>query len=311
MTARPATEPAVDDQDTVSAVVVGVDGSAGALVAAQWAAVEAGRRNLPLRLVFAVDPAGDGGGQDREASTKSRVDFAEDALAEAERRSRRVVDSVDVTAEVVHQSPAEAMVHAVSRTAMICLGSNGAHHAHPGHGAGTATEVLLTADCPVAVVRGQAPDHGWVVVRSDPEPTLFDTLSLAVNEAVLRGLSLRVVTPWALRDATPHDEVAELDRRLRQNLDGWRRKHPHLDAAVTAAPDLEEFLIRNSRRISMFVAPARRVHDVGTVIHPTAEAAVKLLECPVLICGREPRPTGGRGTHRALDGERAQGPGDR
>lgn len=94
--------------------------------------------------------------------------FAEDALAEAERRSRRVVDSVDVTAEVVHQPPAEAMVHAVSRTAMICLDPNGAHHAHPGHGAGTATEVLLTADCPVAVVRGYKPDHGWVVVRVGP-----------------------------------------------------------------------------------------------------------------------------------------------
>lgn len=291
------------------AVVVGVDGSPGALLATRWAAVEAACRNLPLRLVFAVDPASDAGGRPQEVSARSRVRFAEDALMEAEHQARRAVSAIEVTFEVVHEPPAPALVHGVARSAMICLGSNGIRLAHPGHRTGTATEVLLTADCPVAVIRGSAPDFGWVVVTADPEPTLFDTLGLAVNEAVLRGLSLRVLLPWSLRDARPGCDLAELDRRLRHDLDRWRRQYPHLEIVVVGGQDLDDFLIRNARHISLFVAPARSVHDVGTVIHPGAESAIELLDCPVLINAQQVPSTGHRGVHRHRTVARAQGPG--
>jgi nucleotide-binding universal stress UspA family protein len=292
MAAKPMTTPQnLDDlraggnpsqrEAATGAVVAGVDGSPGALVAARWAATEAAGRDLPLRLVFAVDPASDAGSRCQEATTQSRVRFAEDSLAEAARQARTVGGSIEITLEAVHDSPAAALAHGVNRAAMICLGSNGVRPAHPGHRTGTATEVLLTADCPVAVVRGPAPDYGWVVAWVEAEPTLFDTLNLAVSEAVLRGLPLRLLTP--VGGADPSGDTIDLDRRLRRDLDRWRQRYPHLDAVVVGGSDLDEFLVRNGHRIALFVAQPRRAHDVGTVVHPSAESAVRLLSCPLII----------------------------
>ena len=62
----------------------------------------------------------------------------------------------------------------------------------------------------------------------------------------------------------------------------WQR-YPRLDAVVVAGPDLDDFLSRNARHIALFNAPQRQSHDVGTVVHPSAETAIRLLDCPVII----------------------------
>jgi len=260
-------------------IVVGVDGSPGALRAVEWAAVGAAGRRLPLRLVFAVDPSGEAG-TDVAGRRISRA--AETALAEASRRALVVDRSIQVMTEVVHASPAAALIRgAGGDAAMICLGSNGVRPAHPGHRVSTATEVVLTADCPVAVVRGPSPRYGWAVAKIDSEPSLADVLHLAVTEAALRGLPLRLLTTWTVR--TADGEAMELDRRLRRNLDRWRQRHPHLDVVVVACPDLDEFLSHNAHRIALFVGPRRQLHGVGTVIDPSVEVATRLLDCPVII----------------------------
>ena len=259
------------------AVVVGVDGTPGALRAAQWGAVEAAGRDLPLRLVFAIDPACSTGIDDMDARG------AVTALAEAAHRVRLADGSVEVVESVVHGSPVAALVQGTERPAMICLGSSGPRPAHPGHHGSTATEVLLSADCPVAIVRGQASRHGGVVAPVDAEPAAFDVLALAVAEAVLRRLPLRALTGWTLRSVASSDPVGELDRRLRLDLDRWRRQHPHLDAVVVAAPDLGVFLSRNTGRVALFVGPERMTHDVGTVVHASVETAIASLDCPVIV----------------------------
>ena len=195
-------------------IVVGVDGSPGALRAVEWAAVGAAGRRLPLRLVFAVDPSGEAG-TDLAGRRISRA--AETALAEASRRALVADRSTEMTTEVVYSSPAAALTRGAGDAAMVCLGSNGVRPAHPGHRASTATEVVLMADCPVAVVRGPSPRYGWAVARIDSEPSLADVLHLAVTEAALRGLPLRLLTTWTVR--TADDEAMDLGRRLRRNLD--------------------------------------------------------------------------------------------
>lgn len=46
----------MQDQDSPPSVVVGIDGSRPALDAALWAVDEAVSRDIPLRLVYAIDP---------------------------------------------------------------------------------------------------------------------------------------------------------------------------------------------------------------------------------------------------------------
>lgn len=58
----------MSDPRPARAVVVGIDGSRAATHAALWAVDEAVNRDIPLRLVYVIDPsqlsaAGEGGGQ--------------------------------------------------------------------------------------------------------------------------------------------------------------------------------------------------------------------------------------------------------
>ncbi|MDX1890790.1 universal stress protein [Mycolicibacterium sp. 050158] len=262
-----------------AAVVVGVDGSPGAARAVAWAAAEADARRAPLRLVFALDPRAESG---LHLDDRSGRDFAESVLAQACQRARVGHPRLEVTSDVVHASPAEALVRTThrGRAAMICLGSGAARPPHPGHRASTATEVLLTAECPVAVVRGFPPSRGWVVAQLEAEPSSYDVLHLAVTEAELRRLPVRLLTHWGGLDP---DAAAQLDRRVRRDLDRRRARSTRLDAVVVAAPSLEEFLREHAHRVALFVAPQRYCHDVGTVLHPSARIALELLDCPIVV----------------------------
>jgi hypothetical protein len=76
----------------------------------------------------------------------------------------------------------------------------------------------------------------------------------------------------------------DLDQRLHRDLERCRQRYPHLDEVVVAGPDLDDFLSRNACRIALFVAPQRQNHELGTVLHPSAESAIRLLACPLIIC---------------------------
>ena len=49
-------EPTCETTSSAPSVVVGIDGSRTALDAALWAVDEAVSRDIPLRLVYAIDP---------------------------------------------------------------------------------------------------------------------------------------------------------------------------------------------------------------------------------------------------------------
>jgi nucleotide-binding universal stress UspA family protein len=69
-------------------VVVGIDGSRSALVAATCAADEALSRDVPLRLVYAIDP---------EATTEHESQAAAHELVTAEKAVRQAVVAVEST----------------------------------------------------------------------------------------------------------------------------------------------------------------------------------------------------------------------
>ena len=71
---------------TQPAVVIGVDGSAAALRAALWAVDEAVSRDIPLRLIHALD-----GREDLDPDDTARK------LATAESAVRRVIAAVEAT----------------------------------------------------------------------------------------------------------------------------------------------------------------------------------------------------------------------
>ncbi|MGJ3562088.1 universal stress protein [Streptomyces sp. INA 01156] len=107
----------------LSPVVVGVDGSAESLAAAEWAAHEAMRRGRALRLLHARSwhP-----GQERaEIAQASERHLARRVLREAEERVRAVCPEVPLHDEQVAGPATAALVAAADDADLLVLGSRG------------------------------------------------------------------------------------------------------------------------------------------------------------------------------------------
>ena len=112
-------------------VVIGIDGSRAAVGAALWAADEAVSRDIPLRLVYAIEPS-------NEACVDTQV--AAHDLATAELAIRFAFTAVESTEKPVKieveilqgRSPTRALLESSRSAAMICVGSMGLKHATKG-----------------------------------------------------------------------------------------------------------------------------------------------------------------------------------
>ncbi|MFF1319470.1 universal stress protein, partial [Streptomyces chartreusis] len=104
-------------------VIVGVDGSAESLAAAEWAAREAVRRDRPLRLVHAWNwhPRQGAG----EPATAAQRFLARRALRQAEDRIRRTCPGVKLDDEQIEGPATTALLQAADRADLLVLGSRG------------------------------------------------------------------------------------------------------------------------------------------------------------------------------------------
>jgi nucleotide-binding universal stress UspA family protein len=109
-------------------VVVGLDGSDGAVSALAWAAEEAGRREVPLHVIHAWDapylsPPGSIVALNREAiedDSRRLLDEIVDGVVDRARRRPPSVEKLSVP-----DSPGRALVEAGSSASMIVVGTRG------------------------------------------------------------------------------------------------------------------------------------------------------------------------------------------
>ncbi|MEU8995378.1 universal stress protein [Streptomyces caniferus] len=185
-------------------LVVGIDGSADALRAVDWAADEAALRDCPLHLLYASiwepyeGPAFPVGAlrQLRPAGTDRTV------AAAAEERARLRSPDIAVTADECDEDPVYALIDASDRAAAIVVGSRG--HGLPGIVLGSVSlTVAARAHCPVIVERAGAQfsvDDRWVVLGlGGPGNMIFAAVEFAFEEAALRGCGVEVVHAWTRR----------------------------------------------------------------------------------------------------------------
>jgi nucleotide-binding universal stress UspA family protein len=229
-------------------VVVGVDGSEESLLAAEWAAMEAKRHRLSLRIVSA--PAMVRRMQAYQASPETVADalrsMSTRALGTAVSRAEEVAPGLTITTELLSGPPALAVAGSGSAATMLVVGARGA--------GGFAAMILgsvsryaaLRAACPVIVVRqaSMAVHQEVAVGIRDPQDT-GEALMFAFEEAAARHADLVAVHAWhwfpsALRapvdqdamDAPFHPEQIsdEAVRSLSAILDRWREKYPDVRA---------------------------------------------------------------------------------
>lgn len=141
-------------------VVVGVDGSANARVALDWAAKEAALRQQQLQIVMAWHEPYVGGAfsvpvviDPVEMETSFRT-LLNDVVADA----RAAHPGLDIDGSLVHDSPASALLGAADDDDLLVVGGRG-HGGFLGLLMGSvSSQVVGHATCPVVVV--PHPDDG-------------------------------------------------------------------------------------------------------------------------------------------------------
>jgi nucleotide-binding universal stress UspA family protein len=274
---------------TQPAVVIGVDGSAAALRAALWAVDEAASRDIPLRLIHALDAD--------DSESLHRADTAR-TFATAERAVRRVIAAVEATdkpvkieVDITEGPPVGALVRASCSAAMVCVGAVGSDHFQPDRVGSTAAAVATSAQCPVAVIHGfgrpTRPHPRWVVVEADKSPDNGVVLGAAVDEARLRDAPLRVITCWPA-PSCDQQAVTEGDHRihaqLTRRLSPWRRRYPDLRIEPIAVHgSILDYLSKSAGDVQLLVVGARDAQHLGELVGPAGNAALRDSDHAVLV----------------------------
>lgn len=261
------------------AITVGLDGTDHALAAADWAANEATRRGLDLRLVHAwvwrpTDTVYVG---DRAVEER----WVRNVLTEAEARVAKAHPALNVTTELLVDDPVPTLVAEASRAEMLVLGSRG-YGTVTGYLIGSVSlHVLRQAAGPVVMVRRprqSTPElrlDEVVVGVQDAEEASGPVLEFAFAAAAERGVSLRVVRAWSIPTVLAWspgsmwlaDQAGGLESLNKEILtdavEPWRQKYPQVDVIEhVEIGSASEVLLSNSGRASLVVV-GRRTHDTG------------------------------------------------
>ncbi|MFJ7071956.1 universal stress protein [Streptomyces sp. NPDC098781] len=282
-------------------ITAGVDGSEESLAGLAWAAREAVRRGLALRVVhawqFQPHDAIDAGDAD------SQAEWVRDGLAQAARTVTEKHPGLRVTTDVVEDSPAEALTAAAAEAEMLVLGSRG-HGRVVGFLLGSVgQQVIAGATRPVVLVRaGDEPSaevagHEIVVGQQGEPEDSADVLRFAFETAAARGATVRAVRAWTLPPLFAYspgslkllDEAGGLEpyekKALGEALRPWRERFP--DVPVVEHVEMGsggQVLLSVAGRAQLMVV-GRRVHRtaVGARIGSVAHGVLHHADCPVAV----------------------------
>jgi nucleotide-binding universal stress UspA family protein len=270
-------------------VVVGIDGSRNSLTAALWAVDEAVDRDIPLRLVYAIEPERATTGPEESARTLAR---AETAVRMAFVAIESTNKPVKIEVEILQGRPTDVLLQAGRAAAMICVGPIGIKNATAGRIGSTAAALATAAHCPVAIVRGFDPSKqpGSIVSEVDSSPDSDAVLLRGIDEALLRNAPLVVVSAWqSSATAVDSDTVAEQNRLIRAQLSRRLarpiRRHPELDVMPVAVHGgLLDYLSRHAQSTQLVIVGRRRAHGITEMVGPPCHAALRDTDCSVLVC---------------------------
>jgi nucleotide-binding universal stress UspA family protein len=281
---------------TVYPVVVGADGTATSKAAVRWAAREAQRRGVPLRIVHVFDwdwhkARYETGNDYAELVRRSAEGLTDNAVYEA--RSAAPDVRVEGSPRIGH---AAAQLLAESGQAdLIVLGSRG----HGGFGGlllgSVSQRVAMHARCPVVVVRGRGDvADGPVIVGVDDSPSADLVLETAFAAAAARGCRLELVRAYlpAVPPGVAYELLADVDLpevtaaeedRMAEQVAPWRAKYPGVPVRVLLTREgAARILVQASKRAQLIVVGSRgRGVIAGTLLGSTGLQLLHHADCPV------------------------------
>ncbi|MBU6535192.1 universal stress protein [Streptomyces sp. NPDC057245] len=282
-------------------ITAGVDGSQESVAAVAWAAREAVRRDVPLRVVHAwrhqaQEAAGAG---DRDAQER----WVRDSVAGAVRTVTERHPRLTVSTEVREGDAVAALLAASADAGSLVLGSRG-HGAVVGFLLGSVgQQVIAEATGPVVLVRAgdeAAAEAGGreVVVGQQGEPEdSADVIGFAFEAAAARGATVRAVRAWALPTVFTYspgsmalaDEAGGLEqyerKALGEALGPWRERFPDVPVVEHVEMGSAGQVLLSVAEDAQLMVVGRRARRtaVGARIGSVAHGVLHHADCPVAV----------------------------
>ena len=273
-------------------VVVGVDGSASADQALDWAIEEAALERRPLTLVHALGPLGTSGTAWLDQAGVNQRDILDAMRADGKglldaARDRVVRKAPDVE---VHEllrlvDPREALLELSHEAAMVVLGSRGRGPVRSLVLGSVSVGVSRHASCPVVILRPhkQGVVRRGVLVGADGTARSRASLEFAYRQASLRRLPLTVMHCfWDAQGVTsgrtiPDEAEGYDDQRLllSECISGMAEKFPDVHVRTELARGLaDDCLVRTSGQMEMVVVGFHHSGRVAGLVYGSVASTV-------------------------------------
>lgn len=286
-------------EDFAGRIVVGMDGSEGALLAAKWGAHEATLRGRGLTLAHAVLPTAASGVFGM--GVPPRLDLIDETRAGAIAELTRLAGELDCTDVLVHVevgTPSGLLLHASDTAELIVLGSRGRGGFANLLLGSVGTQVASHAHCPVVVMRAEARiGASEVVVGIDGSPHSIAALAFAFNEASRHGWNLVAVHAWDVPAYDlivtpdgpipfPLENVADAEIRLAAEvLAGFKVDYPdvHVTENLVRSPAVQALLDASTDAALIVVGTRGRNVALGALLGSVSNGILHKARVPVAV----------------------------
>jgi nucleotide-binding universal stress UspA family protein len=297
------------------AITVATDGTDSSKAVVEWAAREAQRRQLPLRIVHVYDwepddAAADIGGEYLDIARS----LADAVSASAVDQARAVAPTLEIDRETLIGRVTARLLTESEGAELLVLGSRG-RGGFAGLRLGSVSRRVAThAACPVVVVHGDVPPEGPVegsvdgsvdgpvAVGVDDSAGADHVLEVAFAEAAAHECALAVVRSylpalplWLADDVRADDvdtpEQDEVERaRLAELLAPWREKYPEVpvEVVLTHAGPAAALVGVSSRARMVIVGSRGRGVLTGALLGSTGLQLLHHASCPVYLVRPQP-----------------------
>ncbi|MFK4249630.1 universal stress protein [Streptomyces angustmyceticus] len=285
-------------------LTVGTDGSDAAFRSLEWAADEAARHGLPLRIVHASR-------WERYEGTSSAPDqerpgeqvLAENIVASAAAHARRRHAGLAVSGEVLADDAVTALLNEALHASVLVLGSRGLGEITGLLLGSVSLTVAARARCPVIVVRGDpaglAGTHERILLGLTDPAAEKAAVRFALREAEARRCTLDAVCAWRRTASDPQpsaDGHRDPEERAAELLDAALAEattaHPEVRVrrSLVEGPAHKVLVHRAAAADLLVVAAQRRQGHFGAQPGRVAHTALCHADCPVAVVPQHAGP---------------------
>jgi nucleotide-binding universal stress UspA family protein len=289
-------------------VIVGTDGTENSKAAVIWAAREAQRRGLPLRIAHVFEWDWE---EYRYSIGNDYIDvsrqMAEAVVNNATRQAQQVDPRLAIETDTLIGHTAARLLDIADQAELMVLGHRG-RGGFAGLRLGSVSQRVAThAPCPVLVVRGREDPDGPVVAGLDDSPAADQVLETAFDAATAHRSALSIVRSYlppiplwlenvrASEVETPEQDAAEL-ARVEEQLAPWRAKYPDVAVEILVTHEgAASSLVGASLCAQLVVVGSRgRGRIRGALLGSAGLQLLHHAECPVLIARPHEAATAGK-----------------